>query len=170
MKSKFYRINNRINVPQVLLVSEKESEVMATNEALKKALGQGLDLVEIVPNARPPVVKIVDFKKFLFDEKRKTTEARKKAKVKKQATKEFRFGPFIGDHDLEMRIVRARGFLENGDKVKITVEFKGREMTRKDFGKEKMNKVIKELENVGEIEWGPEQKGRYLSALLKPKK
>lgn len=143
---------------------------MATNEALKKALGQGLDLVEIVPNARPPVVKIVDFKKFLFDEKRKTTEARKKAKVKKQATKEFRFGPFIGDHDLEMRIVRTRGFLENGDKVKITVEFKGREMTRKDFGKEKMNKVIKELENVGEIEWGPEQKGRYLSALLKPKK
>ena len=152
------------------MVSEKGSPVLKTSDALKLALERGEDLVEVVAEAKPPVVKIVVFKKFLFDEKRKTTESRKKAKVKKQSTKEFRFGPFIAEHDLQIRIDRARELLENGDKVKITVEFKGREMSRQDFGREKMAMFIKEVGNLGETEWGPEQKGRYLSALLKPKK
>jgi len=154
----------------VRLVSEKSSDVLDTSVALKKAQDEGLDLVEVVSNTKPPVVKIVDFKKFLFDEKRKKKKALKKSKVKKQDTKEFRFGPFIGEHDLQIRINRAQNFLEEGNKVKITVEFKGREMTRKDFGREKMNKFIKELNKLSAVERGPEQKGRFLSALLSPKK
>lgn len=170
MIKKLYKINNQIRVPEVRLVTESGSEIMPTSKALDMANENSLDLVEVVANAHPPVVKIIDFKKFLFDEKRKLTESKKKAKVKKQDTKEFRFGPFIGEHDLQIRINRAHGFLENGDKVKLTVEYKGREVSRTDFGQEKIQRVIKELESVAEVEWGPEQKGRYLSTLLKPKK
>jgi translation initiation factor IF-3 len=170
LKGKFFALNEKINSPKVRVVSEKGSEVLDTPKALIRAKEAGLDLVEVVPNAKPPVVKIVDFKKFLFDQKRKLTESKKKARVKKQQTKELRFGPFISKNDLDFRIRRANEFLKNGDKVKITVQFRGREITRKEFGQEKVQNFIKGIEDTGVVEWGPAQKGRFLSALVKPRK
>lgn len=170
MKGKFFRINENIKADTVRLVGDTGSDVLSSNEALKRAKEEGQDLVEIVPEAKPPVVKIIDFKKFLFEEKRKETEAKKKARVKKQDTKELRMGPFISDNDLEFRIRRAKEFMEAGDKVKITVEFKGREITRKEFGQDKMNRFLQGVAAQSETEWGPEQKGRFLSAMVKPKK
>lgn len=170
MKGKFFRINENIKADTVRLVGDTGSDVLSSSEALKKAKEEGQDLVEIVPEAKPPVVKIIDFKKFLFEEKRKETEAKKKARVKKQDTKELRMGPFISDNDLEFRIRRAKEFMEAGDKVKITVEFKGREITRKEFGQDKMNRFLQGVSAQSETEWGPEQKGRFLSAMVKPKK
>jgi translation initiation factor IF-3 len=169
-KGKFYRLNEKINSPEVRVVSDTGSEVFKTTEALIKAREAGLDLVEVVPEATPPIAKIVDFKKFLFDQKKKKEVSKKKARVKKQETKEFRFGPFIGQNDLDFRINRAIDFLNQGDKVKVTIQFHGREITKKEFGKEKIEMFIKGVGENGEVESGPELRGMFLSILIKPRK
>lgn len=146
------------------------SEVLKSQEAIARAKEKGLDLVEIVPDAKPPVCKIVDYKKFLYEEKRKKSGSAKKGRVKKQETKEFRFGPYISENDLQIRINRSLEFLELGDKVKVTVQFHGREITHPEFGQEKIAKFIKAVEEKGEVENPPERRGMYLSALIKPRK
>jgi translation initiation factor IF-3 len=162
------RINQQIRIPEVRVIDPKGEQigVMKTNEALQLAREKNLDWVEVAPGARPPVVRILDFKKYRFEKKQKKKTGQKKGKVE---TKELRFRPNIGSHDLQTRIDRAREFLNDGDHVKLTVQFRGREASHPELGFEKMNQTIKALADAGEIESEPKRKGRFIYATLGPK-
>lgn len=138
---------------------------MSTADALKLAREQNLDLVEVAPQAQPPVVRVLDFKKYQFERKQQG----KKGKAKAAGTKELRFGPSIGPNDLQIRIDRAREFLSGGDKVKLTVQFKGREQSHPEIGFEKIEKMIKTLSDAAQVEQTPVRKGRFIHAVLGPK-
>ncbi len=137
---------------------------MSSLEALKLAQERGLDLVEVAGKARPPVVRLLDFKKYSFAKKRQ--ESASKRKTKTTGTKELRFGPNIGPNDLQTRIERAREFLGEGNKVKLTVQFKGREVTHPEIGFEKINGMIKALADVSKVEQTPKKDGRFIYAML----
>lgn len=139
---------------------------MGLSDALKKAQKEGLDLVEVAAKAKPVVVRILDFKKRQFEKKQEKKSGRKKGKVE---TKELRFGPNIGSHDLQTRIDRAKEFLNDGDNVKLTIQFRGREASHPELGFEKINQTIKALSNVGEVENKPRRKGRFIYAMLRPR-
>ena len=167
---KFYRINERIFASQlrVLDADGKQVGVLSRFEALKKAKELGVDLVEIAPMANPPVVKIIDFKKFLYQESKKKKEEKKKSKVSE--TKEIRLGPFMNAHDLGTMIRRGTGFLENNDKVRLIVKFMGRQIAHPEFGQETMQKVIQALAGMSKIERQPHFEGKQLIAILSPEK
>ena len=167
---KFYRINERIFASQlrVLDADGKQVGVLSRFEALKKAKELGVDLVEIAPMANPPVVKIIDFKKFLYQESKKKKEEKKKSKVSE--TKEIRLGPFMNAHDLGTMIRRGTGFLENNDKVRLIVKFMGRQIAHPEFGQETMQKVIGALAGMSKIERQPHFEGKQLIAILSPEK
>jgi translation initiation factor IF-3 len=131
---KFYRTNDRIFATSLrVLDSEgKQIGILDKNQALERAREEGLDLVEIAPMAKPPVARIIDFKKFLYQEEKKKREEKRKAKVSE--TKEVRLGPFIEEHDLNVMVGRVREFLTNNDKVRLVVRFKGRQMAHPEFG------------------------------------
>lgn len=133
-------------------------------EAIKKAKDLGLDLVEVSAEAKPPVARILDFKKYRFAKKRQ--ESASKRKTKTTGTKELRFGPSIGPNDLQTRIERAREFLEEGNKVKLTVQFKGRAVTHPEIGFEKINGMIKALSDVSKVEQMPKKEGKFIYAML----
>ncbi len=147
------------------LIEKDSNEVVSLEEALNVARERGQDLIEITDKADPPICKIVDFRRFLYDEKQKS----QKGKGKKSETKEFRFGPNIGDNDLRLRIARAREFLSENDKVKVTVLYRGRQITHQEFGRAKMDTFLKELEDVARVEAAPRLIGKMLSATLGPK-
>jgi translation initiation factor IF-3 len=132
--------------------------------ALSKAKEMGLDLVEIAPLAKPPVAKIVDYNKFLYQEDKKKREEKKKAKVSE--TKEVRLGPFISDNDLQVMVKRAREFLMEGDKVRFVVKFRGRQVTRPEFGFATARKAIEALSDVAKVERDPHMEGRQLVAIV----
>lgn len=134
----FVRTNNRIRVPQVRLIGSDGSQIgiMATYEALKLAQEESLDLVEINPKASPPVCKIVDYGKFKYDEKKKQAEARKNQKSSE--LKEITLRPKTEENDLEHKLASAKSFLEEGDNVKFTVKFRGREITHPQIGEDKL--------------------------------
>jgi translation initiation factor IF-3 len=142
--------------------------VLPLAEAVKRAQDQGLDLVAVSLQANPPVTKIVEFAKFLYDQKQR--EKRAKQNTKEVDVKELRFGPNIGDHDLDIRANRAKEFLAAGDKVKINVQFRGRMITHQDVGRTKVERLLSELQDVADIERGPYQEGRSLLVLLQPKR
>ncbi len=169
-KRKFYRINHYIQADQVRVVDEagKQIGVLSLGEALKKANQVGLDLIEVAPKAKPPVCKIIDFKKFKYLESKKQKEERKKAK--KGEIKEIRFRPFIAKKDLEFRLARAEEFLKEGHKLKVTVRFFGREITRKQFGYDLLKKIIGQLSSLSAIEQEPKFFGRQLTMTLSPLK
>lgn len=156
---KKYRLNQRITAPKVRLVGERTNEVMETHQALKKALEQGLDLIELAPNADPPVVKILDRKKFAYQEAKRV---RKVSKSKKSKLKEIRISPTIAQNDFETKLNRARKFLAIGDQVKINVWLKGRLVTRPELAQTKMALAIKYLENEGKTTGEPKWQGKYL--------
>jgi len=135
---------------------------------LRRAWDEGLDLVEIAPEANPPVARILDFKKFLYQEKRKEKKARKN--IKEVELKEIRFGPFIARHDLDTRLEQTRDFFKEGNHVKITVRFTGRQMGHTEFGFELLEKVKKELSEVAEVEREEKLEGRNLTMILTPRK
>lgn len=139
---------------------------MSKDEALFKARQAGLDLVEVASNAKPPVCKIIDFKKFKYQEDKKQRAGKKKNKAGE--TKEIRFTPFIAKGDYELRIKRAKGFLEEGEKVRLTVRFVGRQITRKQFGYDLLKKVNDTLREISKVEVEPKWHGRMLSMVLKP--
>lgn len=141
--------------------------VLSRGEALKKAQDYKLDLVLISQKAAPPVAKIVDLKRFLYQKQQLEKEARRKAK--KQELKQLRFKPTIGGHDLETRIRRAKDFLGNGDKVKFIIQFFGRQITHKEIGEEKLDQVLKALEDVAEVEKEPWFEGKRLMCIVKPR-
>lgn len=166
----FYRVNERITSPQLRVLDSlgKQIGVMQRFEALRQAKIEGLDLVEIAPNAHPSVAKIIDFKKFLYQQAKKRQEERKRAKVAE--TKEVRLGPFMDEHDLSVSIRRAQEFLGNGDKVRFVIRFMGRQITHPEFGREVLNKAIAEVANVSKIEREPHLEGRQLTAVLSPER
>jgi translation initiation factor IF-3 len=167
---RFYRINQYIQAEKVRVVDEKGSQigVMPLGKALNQAQQAGLDLVEVAPKAQPPVCKIIDFKKFRFQEEKKQKESKKKSK--KVELKQVRLRPFIAENDFNFRIKRAKEFLKEGNKVKITVYFRGREVTKKDFGYQLLKKTIEKLDTLAEVETEPKFTGRRLEMVLKPTK
>jgi len=163
-----HRTNNMIRVPQVRLVGENiEVGVYSFQEALKIAQEQGLDLVEISPNADPPVCKIIDYNKFLYEKKKKEKEM--KAKSKASEVKEIRFTPNTDDHDFDFKAKHAEKFLKEGNKVKAYVQFKGRAIQFKERGELLLLKFAERLNDSGVLEGMPKMEGKRMLAIWAPK-
>lgn len=141
---------------------------MAVEEALARAESQGLDLVEVAPNARPPVVRIMDYGKFKYEEARKARLARKK--THQIQIKEVKFRPGIEPHDFEFKVRHARRFLEEGNKVKATMMFRGRQMAHPEHGLEVLRSLAGVLEDIGKVEAQPSMEGRTMTMVIAPKK
>lgn len=164
-----HRINERITAPRVRLVGENvEPGVFTLQQALKLAEQLEVDLVEIAPDADPPVCKLVDYNKFLYDQKKKQKEI--KAKATKVVVKEIRFGPQTDDHDFNFKLNHARKFLQEGSKVKSYVFFKGRSIMFKDQGEVMLLRFATELEEDGKVESMPSMEGKRMIMMLAPKK
>lgn len=175
-----FRINNNIRVPRIRLVGdnlEAISEVVGieikpdiyyTDKAMRWAQEMDLDLVEISPNADPPVCKIIDYNKFLYLKKKKEKEI--KAKTVKTVIKEIRFGPNTDEHDFDFKLRHARKFLEEGAKVKAYVHFRGRTIVFKERGELLLLKFLNELEDLGVTEELPKLEGRRMIVMISPKK
>ncbi|MBL7472498.1 translation initiation factor IF-3 [Robertkochia sp. 1368] len=164
-----HRTNKEIRVPEVRLVGDNvEMDVYPTRKALAMAEEQGLDLVEISPNAKPPVCKILDYKKFLYEQKKR--EKAMKAKASKVTVKEIRFGPNTDDHDYEFKKKHAEKFLKEGAKLKAYVFFKGRSIVYKDKGEILLLKLASELEELGKVEQMPKLEGKRMTMFIAPKK
>ncbi len=164
-----YRINERIRVREVRLVGDNvEQGVYPIFQALKIAEEQGLDLVEISPNAEPPVCRVIDYQKFLYQQKKRQKE--QKAKSVKIVVKEIRFGPQTDDHDYNFKLKHAKGFLEEGSKVKAYVFFKGRSILFKEQGEVLLLRFANDLEEYGKVEQMPVLEGKRMIIMLSPKK
>ena len=168
-KEEQHRINDRIRVPEVRLVGDNvELGVYPTREALRMADDQGLDLVEISPNAAPPVCRITDYQKFLYQQKKRMKE--QKAKSVKVVVKEIRFGPQTDDHDFNFKLKHAKSFLEEGSKVKAYVFFKGRSILFKEQGEVLLLRFANELEDYAKVDQLPQLEGKKMIIMLSPKK
>lgn len=164
-----YRINERIRVREVRLVGDNvEQGVYPIQQALKIAGDLGLDLVEISPNAAPPVCRVTDYQKFLYQQKKRQKE--QKAKSVKVVVKEIRFGPQTDDHDYNFKLKHARSFLEEGAKVKAYVFFKGRSILFKEQGEVLLLRFANDLEDYGKVEQLPVLEGKRMIIMLTPKK
>lgn len=162
------RVNNRIKVPQVRLIDDRGEQkgVVSTFDALRMARDIGLDLVEISPNSSPPVCKILDYGKYKYDIKKKAHEAKKKQTVIK--VKEVKMRPATDDHDIEFKVNHIKRFLEEGDKVKVVVVFKGREMVYQDRGKAVLERILGEVKDKAKVEQTPNMEGKSMFMLLGP--
>src|SRR4051812_18096857 len=163
-----HRLNERIRVPQVRLIDEKGNQVgvVQTFEALQMARERGLDLMEVSPNAQPPVCKICDYGKFKYEKKKKEQVAKKKQTVIK--VKEIQLRPQTEEHDLDYKFRSVRQFLEDGDKAKITIMFRGREITYVDHGFKIMKQLAELVKDVGSVESPPKIEGKKLIMVLAP--
>ncbi|MFZ0489479.1 MAG: translation initiation factor IF-3 [Salegentibacter sp.] len=169
MKEDQHRINHKIRVDEVRLVGDNvEMGVYPTKKALAIAEELGLDLVEISPNAKPPVVKAMDYKKFLYEQKKR--EKAMKAKATKVVVKEIRFGPNTDDHDYEFKKRNAEKFLKEGAKLKAFVFFKGRSIVFKDKGEILLLRLAQDLEEFGKVEQMPKLEGKRMTMFMAPKK
>ena len=164
------RINERIRVPQVRVIGDDGEQlgVMDTRDAVRAAREKGLDLVEVAATADPPVCRIIDFGKFQYEAKKKANEAKKKQVV--ITVKEVKFRPGTDDHDYDYRMKHAREWLTGGDKVKATIWFRGREMTHRELGARILDKLEKDLADVGEVEMRPRMEGNQMFIILGPKR
>ncbi|AWU44409.1 translation initiation factor IF-3 [Blattabacterium punctulatus] len=168
-KKEEHRINNHIDSNKVRLVGNSiKNGILSIQDAIQLSIDKGLDLVEINPKVNPPICKILDYKKFLYEQKKRKKQF--KAKQIKVNTKEIRFGPQIGDHDGKVKIKSAEKFLMRGDKVKVFVFFKGRSIVYKDQGKIKLLKFAEEIEEYGKVEQMPVMEGKRMYMILAPKK
>jgi translation initiation factor IF-3 len=165
------RINGGIRAAQVRLVDEANNQVgiVPKEEALSKAQEAGLDLVEVSPNSEPPVCRIMDYGKWLYQQKRRVRDAHKKSQHPSATLKEIRLRPETDSHDLEIKIGHAREFLEKGHRVQFSVFFRGRQMLHKELGTEMLNSIVQTLENVAKIERPSMMTGRRMTLLLVPK-
>ena len=162
------RANNRIHAPEVQVINSegKNLGVLPTNKAIELAKEQGLDLIEISPKANPPVCKIVDIGKYRYDLQKKANKARKKQKVVN--LKEIKLRPGTEIHDYNFKLKNSQKFLQKGDKVKFTVRFKGREMQHTHLGKELMDRIKKDITEVGKVEAEPRLEGRQMIMIIQP--
>lgn len=169
-KLKFqYRINDQISAREVRIVGDDvESSVMPIAKALQLAEHKGLDLVEISPNANPPVCRLIDYSKFLYQQKKRQKEL--KAKQVKIEVKEIRFGPQTDDHDYQFKLKHAKQFLSEGDKVKAYVFFKGRSILFKEQGEVLLLRFANDLEDYGKVEQMPVLEGKRMFLFIAPKK
>lgn len=167
---KNYRINERIfaSTLRVLDTEGKQIGVLSKFEALQKAREMELDLVEIAPMAKPPVAKIIDYKKFLYQEEKKKRDEKKKAKTSE--TKEVRLGPFMSENDLGVMARRARDFITQGDKVRLVVVFSGRQITHPEFGHRVLDKVLALLADISKVERERHLEGKKLIILVSPER
>ena len=162
-------MNEDIRVPQVRLI-DQEGEmlgVMSAREAMLRAYDVGMDLLEISPNAVPPVCKITDFGKYKYEQQKKANEARKKQKIVE--IKEIKVRPNIDDHDYEVKMRAAKSFIEEGDKVKVTLRFRGREMAHQDLGAKVLDRIRNELGEAVKVESMPRLENRQMIMVLAPK-
>jgi translation initiation factor IF-3 len=166
---KYYRINQNIRYPEVRVLDQegKQLGVLSSREALEKAVALGLDLVEITDKSTPPIVKIIDFQKFRYQEEKKDKAG---SSASGQETKELRFKPFMAENDVKVRVKQAEKFLKAGDRVKLVVKFQGREITKKEFGERVMKQAIDNLAEISTLVEAPKYMGKLLIAQIKPKK
>jgi translation initiation factor IF-3 len=162
------RVNHEIRVPKVRVIAHTGEQlgILTIHEALEMAKTAGLDLVEIVPTAAPPVCKIIDYGKFRYDQTKREKESKKSQHQVK--VKELKFSPNISEHDLEVKVRQAKDFLEDGNKVKFTCQFRGREMMHQELGHKLFAKVLQLLEEICIVESAPKMFGRILTANLAP--
>jgi translation initiation factor IF-3 len=146
----------------------KQIGVLSRTEAMQKAHEMELDLVEIAPQANPPVAKIINFNKFLYQQEKKKQEEKRKAKVSE--TKEIRLGPFMDDHDLKVMIGRAKVFLGQGDKVRLIVKFVGRQIIHPEFGRKILDKVLQSLSDISKVDREPKFEGKQLITIISPER
>jgi translation initiation factor IF-3 len=166
------RTNESIRVREVRLIDQEGDQggVVTTAKALEMARDAGLDLVEVAPQANPPVCKIIDYGKYKFEQEKRNKEARKKQKLIKM--KEIRMQPKIEKHDLAFKTKHVKDFLEEGNKVKVTIRFRGRELAHTELGKVVLEKVmanLDELETTYSVDRRPQMEGRFMSMILNPK-
>ena len=163
-------INEEIRDKEVRLIDENGQQlgVVSSREALSMAVEKNLDLVKIAPQSKPPVCKIMNYGKYRFDQIKREKEAKKKQKT--MEVKEVRLSPNIDDHDLNTKLKNAAKFLEKGDKVKVSVRFRGREMTHTDIGREVLNQFAQGISEVGSVEKAPKREGRSMVMFLMPKR
>jgi translation initiation factor IF-3 len=162
----FYRRNYQIRAHEVRVLNDKGEMIgiLPIGEALKLAQEQEIDLVEVAPLAKPPVAKLIDYSKFLYQLKKKKKEEKKGSKTSE--TKQIRFGPFIGEHDLDIKIKKAKEFLTDGDKVKFAIRFTGRQMGHQNIGREKLEQVIEKLGELAKVEREMKMEGRQLTMMV----
>lgn len=162
------RVNNQIRVDRVRLIDENGEQVgvVPVREALQRADAAGLDLVEISPNADPPVCKILDYGKYKYEQQKKAAEARKKQKT--VDIKEIKLRPTIEKHDYEVKLRNAQRFLEEGDKVKVTMRFRGRELSHQELGMNVLRRMKDDLAGVSKVEMEPRLEGRQMIMVLVP--
>ena len=162
------RSNNRILSPEVQAIASDGENlgVISTNEAISIARNQGLDLIEIAPNANPPVCKIMDMGKYKYDAQKKANLAKKKQKI--IALKEIKMRPVTETHDYEFKVKNAKKFISKGDKVKFTIRFKGRELQHSHLGNELMTKIKEDMKDIGKVELSPKFDGKQMIMIIQP--
>ena len=162
------RSNNRILSPEVQVIASDGENlgIISTNEAISKAKNEGLDLIEIAPNANPPVCKIMDIGKYKYDLQKKANKAKKNQRISN--LKELKLRPGTEVHDYNFKIKNAKKFLTKGDKVKFTVKFKGREMQHIQLGKDLMERIITDTKEIGQVEVRPKFEGRQMIMIIQP--
>ena len=160
--------NNRINSPEVQVINSSGENlgIINTNEAIAMAKEEGLDLIEIAPNAKPPVCKIIDIGKYKYDAQKKANIAKKKQK--KIELKEIKMRPVTETHDYEFKVKNAKKFISKGDKVKFTIRFKGRELQHSHLGRELMDKIKADMNEVGKVELHPKFDGKQMIMVIQP--
>ena len=161
------RVNEQIRISPVRVINAEGAMlgVMPTGKAMEAAREAGLDLVEVAPNERPPVCKIMDFGKFKYDQKKRSS----KQKQHQVQIKEIRVRPKTGEHDIEVKVKRAREFLEHNDKVLVNFLFRGRELAHIDEGRKVMNEVLQALDDVAKVEKNPSMEGKRMTAIVAPR-
>jgi len=164
------RVNGRIRIPEVRLVDDEGNQVgvVATAVAMDMARERGLDLVEVSPNARPPVCRIMDFGKYKYELSKKAKLARQKQKIHQITVKEVQFRPKTDEHDYRFKVRNILKFLGHRDKVKVVLRFRGREMSHMDFGMKTLERVLEDLEGLATVEQPPKQEGRNVVMILSP--
>ena len=162
------KYNNRINSPEVQVIASNGENlgVLNTNEAIAMAKEEGLDLIEIAPNAKPPVCKIIDMGKYKYDAQKKANKAKKKQK--RIELKEIKLRPVTETHDYNFKIKNAQKFISKGDKVKFTIRFKGRELQHSHLGNELMNKIKEDMQDIGKVEQDPKFDGKQMIMVIQP--
>jgi translation initiation factor IF-3 len=160
--------NNRITAPEVQVIGSDGDNIgiLNTNEAISMAKEQGLDLIEIAPNAKPPVCKIIDMGKFKYDAQKKANVAKKKQKI--VLLKEIKMRPVTETHDYDFKVKNAKKFIGKGDKVKFTIRFKGRELQHSHLGRELMDKIKIDMQDIGKVELHPKFDGKQMIMVIQP--
>ncbi|MEK7205910.1 MAG: translation initiation factor IF-3 [candidate division NC10 bacterium] len=167
--SKGIRVNDRIRIKEVRVISPDGTQlgILPIEQALQTAYSQNLDLVEVAPEARPPVCRIMDYGKYRYEQSKKAREARKKQTIIE--LKEIKLRPKTEEHDFQFKVRHAERFLKEGNKAKVTMMFRGREMIRMDRGKALLNRFVEALKDVAVVEQAPKIEGRNMTLILAPK-